>query len=180
MDIAEITNLLDNLPTGRTKFELEYFTLESFPTSSRQLVAAMREIENLYATLAMCNERLATEINPGSLMLLHRERTIVGQKLAQLEEWYDQIDPRMRSEILGCFESEEPEYWANHLGRQAAIELLTIGKTTKDTMDMMASLPEETFEDAVRVCVRYTSMIKEATMMVESAIGIETRGVPSR
>jgi hypothetical protein len=179
MDIVEITDLLDTVPTGRTRFELEYFTLEAYPTSSRQLVAAMREIEELDARLKVWTERMANETSEGELMFMHREKKVIEQQLSQLAEWYDRINPSMRSEILKCFESEEPEYWATYLGRQAAIELLTIGKTTKDTMDKMASLPEETFEDAVRVCIRYAAMIKETTMMVESSVGIETRGVPT-
>jgi hypothetical protein len=180
MNVSEITSLLDDLPVGQTNFEFEFFNIETSPTSSRQLVAAMEEIESLSARLMVLTEQKERTSSQGDLIVLHRESRVLEQRLEQLTAWYDRIDPKMREEILGSFELEEPEYWSNRLGRQAAIELLTLGKTTPETMDKMAALPEETFENAVRICVRYASMIKEVTTKVETSLGIEVRDVPTR
>jgi hypothetical protein len=181
MNVSEISSLLDNVLVGQTDFEFEFFNIETSPTSARQLVSAMEEIECLTARSLMLNEELTTSTNPGHLIMLKRELRVIKQKLAQLNDWYAGIDPSMREEILGCFETEESEYWASRLGRQAAIEILTIGKTTPETMDKMTALPEETFENAVRICVRYAGMIKEVTAKVETSLGlIEGANVPTR
>lgn len=180
MNISEISSLLDNVPVGQTDFEFEFFNIEMSPTSARQLVSAMEEMESLTARSILVKDQIATATNAGDLIMLKRESRVIDQKLEQLRNWYDRINPGMRTEILGCFESEESEHWANRLGRQAAIELLTLGKTTPGTMDKMSALPEETFENAVRICVRYASMIKEITAKVETSLGVEVNNIPTR
>lgn len=180
MTVSEISSLLDSIKVRQTNFEFEFFNIETSPTSARQLVSAMSEIEELTARSMMMKDQITATTNPGQLIMLKRELRTTEQKLAQMTAWYEGIDPNMREEILGCFELEEPEYWANRIGRQAAIELLTIGKTTPETMDKMSALPEETFENAVRICVRYASMIKEVTAKVETSLGVEVTNVPTR
>jgi hypothetical protein len=175
MDINEITKILDSLPTGRSDYEFEHFFLESQPTPARQIVSVMREIEFLHSEV----ERLSSEQKTEGQLDVRRLIIETTQKLDQAVAWFDNIDPDMRNAIISEYSAQEGEYWSNYLGRQAAIELLTIGKTTKETMNRMSCLPVESFEDAVRICVRYASLIKNTTAAVEETLGINTDGIPN-
>lgn len=175
MDINEITKILDSLPTGRSDYEFEHFFLESHPTPARQIVAVMKEIELLHAEIS----RLSVDLNQEKSPNLQRVLTETKQKYDQAVTWYENIDPDIRDAIISEYSVQEAEYWANYLGRQAALELLTFGRTTKDTMDRMSCLPVEAFEESVRICVRYAALIKNTTASVEETLGINTDGVPN-
>jgi hypothetical protein len=41
------------------------------------------------------------------------------------------------------WEISERDYWPNYLGKKSAIEILALGKTSVETMTMMAKLPED-------------------------------------
>lgn len=177
MDVNEITKMLDSIPTGRSRFEFENFFLERYQTTARQLVETMLEIERLHSQKASLGA-ISKKADDGQKIQNHRIINEITSKLSQLESWYNGIDPEMRMAILSQYEEQETEYWTNYLGRQAAIELLTIGRSSKDTMDRMANLPVEAYEEAVRICIRFAAMIKETTATVEQNMGIFVSNLP--
>lgn len=77
--------------------------------------------------------------------------------------------------ILTNWQITEEEYWIDHLGKIAAIELLTIGKPSLDTMTKMVKLPESAYIKATQICVNLANAIKEATVMAEQEVGIDTQ-----
>lgn len=181
MNIEEISKMLDELPLGNTEYEFENFHLESVPTTSRQLVSIMLEIEELYSEKLRLENELHGKNSRQSTknwetIRIHRSLKIVEQKLAQRYDWYQRLEPTMRKSALAEYERQEHDYWANYLGRQAALEILTIGRTSKDTMEKMASLPVESFEDAVSICVRFANLVKDTTAVVESSTGVVPSG----
>lgn len=179
MNITEITDALDGLPLGFSSYEFENFYLESYPTSARQLVAVMQEIERLHAEQLKLKTKLDETTCEGDRMLLSRQLKTIKVKYDQLVFWYNEIDPDLRTAIMNSLDVQEPDYWANYLGRQAAIELLTLGRTSREVMDKMAQLPVEAFEESVRICVRYANLIKETTASVEQSMGVSVSGVPN-
>lgn len=181
MNISEISTLLDTLSTGMSDYEFENFFLESFPTSSRQLVSAMKRIEELHFQIEILRNSIDNAKNDLEDLrnALDRRKLFEMQKqYDQLVFWYQSIDPEIRKKLVDSYEEQEPEYWANYLGRQAAIELLTIGRTTKETMDKMSNLPVDAFEESVRVCTRYAQLIKDTTASVEESLGINVNNLP--
>jgi len=76
--------------------------------------------------------------------------------------------------ILTNWQITEEEYWIDYLGKIAAIELLTIGKPSLETMTKMVKLPESAYIKATQICVKLANAIKEATVMAEQEIGIDT------
>jgi hypothetical protein len=77
------------------------------------------------------------------------------------------------SSILTNWQITEEEYWIDYLGKIAAIELLTIGKPSLETMTKMVKLPESAYIKATQICVKLANAIKEATVMAEQDIGID-------
>lgn len=181
MNIEEISEILDDLPLGNTEYEFENFCLETIPTTSRQLVSVMMEIEDLYAEKQRLEGEISAKTPKQSIkewdrIKINRQLKIVEQKLDQRYSWYQKMEPVVRKATLADYERQEHDYWANYLGRQAALEILTTGRTSKPTMEKMASLPIESFEDAVSICVRFANLVKDTTAVVESSTGVSTAG----
>lgn len=177
--IKEISEELDGLPLGLSRYEFENFLLESQPTMARQLAAVMAEIESLHAKLTSLDEPLSFGENGSQKIAIRRERSSNQKRYDMLVEWISRFSKDDRRKILSSYDKEEGDYWANYLGRQAALEILTTGKASKDTMDKMSSLPVADFEEAVRICVRYAKLITDTTAMVEGSMGIRVENVPA-
>ena len=167
MDINEITGSLNSLPLGLSRFELTNFLLERHPTPARQLAEVMLEIERINGRL---NRNQFDD---------DREYKMLEQRYDMLSEWYDSMSADERIAILSAYENEESAYWTNVLGRKAAIEILTAGKASFDTMDRMSLLSSEDFEQAVRICTRYARMIADLTQIAENTVSAPTNGVAS-
>lgn len=183
MNIEEISEILDELPLGNTEYEFENFCLETIPTTSRQLVSMMLEIEDLYAEKQRLESELSSkapkqQIKEWEKIRINRSLKIVEQKLEQRYAWYQKMEPVVKKATLAEYERQEHDYWSNYLGRQAALEILTTGRTSKETMEKMASLPIESFEDAVSICIRFANLVKDTTAVVESSTGISNTGTP--
>jgi hypothetical protein len=176
MTVKKISALLDSVNLGMSSYEFRNFFLEEHPTNARQLIAVMQDIEKLHHRIGQA-KAMQTELSGQAPNLaLHRKLKIMKNQYDLLISWYENIDDKTKKNILENFEKEESNYWSNYLGRQAAIELLTIGKPSFDTMDKMVKLPVEDFEKTVRVCVRYANLIKESTTNVEHAMGVSSFG----
>jgi hypothetical protein len=83
--------------------------------------------------------------------------------------------------ILTNWQITEEEYWIDYLGKIAAIELLTIGKPSIETMTKMVKLPEDAYVKATKICVELANAIKTATVTAEQEIGVnndETANTP--
>jgi hypothetical protein len=78
------------------------------------------------------------------------------------------------SSILTNWQITEEEYWIDYLGKLSAIELLTTGKPSLETMTKMVKLPEDAYIKATQICVKLANAIKEATMTAEQEVGINT------
>lgn len=154
--INQIKNSLDKFSTFESKYEFENFFINQFTTPARQLIAVMQEMEKLHDEI----------YNTTTIGLYNtREITLKRKKFNMLLDWYNEIDNP--DDILRNFENEEPIYWSSYLGRTSAIELLTYGATTKSTMEKMSLLPLSDFEEAVKYCVKFASMIKSITQATE-------------
>ena len=77
--------------------------------------------------------------------------------------------------ILTNWQITEEEYWIDHLGKIAAIELLTIGKPSLETMTKMVKLPESAYIKSTQICVKLANAIKEATILAEQEVGIDAQ-----
>jgi hypothetical protein len=83
------------------------------------------------------------------------------------------------SSILENWQITEEEYWIDYLGKISAIELLTAGKPSMETMTKMVKLPESAYIKATQICVKLANAIKEATVMAEQEVGIDIDVPPS-
>lgn len=95
--------------------------------------------------------------------------------LAEKEKIQSFLEGENQSELKAAvtnWQAVEKEYWSNFLGKQAAVEILTLGKPTFETMSKMVKLPEELYIKSTQTCVRLANAIQQATQRAEEEIGI--------
>lgn len=141
-----------------SKFEQENFNNEADAGRPRAIIESINRIRKIESDLA-------SEIRPFEQALLQEEKS-------QLEATLDQIGEEKLLELINGREDAEQEYWVNHLGKKAAIEVLTIGKPSIETLTKMVKLPEDAYVKATQLCVRLANKIKAATVRAEEAIGV--------
>ena len=75
------------------------------------------------------------------------------------------------SELKISNEAQEQEYWVMRLAKEAAVQLLAVGKVDADTMFKMSCLDDESFKNCVRESTKLSSylnhIVKEAERTVK-------------
>jgi hypothetical protein len=155
----QLTKLYDLCPYNLlSEFERENFHAQTGVSNVRYIIEVVNRIRKIDSDLLTETKQFETnclreEKNKLENFLLTQDLTELEVKVAN---W----------EIL------EREHWAEYLGKVAAIELLTYGKASVDTMTKMVKLPEDLYIKATQICVTLANKIKEATMKAELEIGI--------
>jgi len=100
------------------------------------------------------------------------ERNVLLEEKQQLEDFLSKQDTNKVETSLKNWQGIEQEYWVNYLGKIAAIEILTSGKPSAETMDKMVKLPEDAYITSTQICVKLANAIREATVKAEEAVGV--------
>jgi hypothetical protein len=141
-----------------SRFEFDNFKSQTGTGFSRHIVDTINRVRKIDSDI---------EQTTGSFELecLAAERTML------LDYLQEQNPNALKSSVLN-WEMMEKEYWINTLGKQAAIEILTIGKPSVETMNKMVRLPEESYIKATQICVKLANAIKSTTVAAETQIGV--------
>lgn len=161
----EIDNVMEQFyalcPYNLTsEFERENFDGQSGISRPRYIVSVINRIRKINSDLEQ--EQRTFETN----CLLEEKEYLVNFIKSQPESEI--------SSILTNWQITEEEYWIDNLGKIAAIELLTIGKPSLETMTKMVKLPEDAYIKATQICVKLANAIKQATMTAEKEIGVDS------
>ena len=141
-----------------SEFETENFNSQLGSAYSRFIIDTINRVRKI-------DSDLETETRTFEKKCLDEEKS----KLLQI---LDQQDTTKLTNAVTDWQSAEQDYWVNFLGKQAAIELLTFGRPTVETMSKMVKLPEELYIKATQICVKLANAIKSATTSAEEAIGV--------
>lgn len=101
------------------------------------------------------------------------EKNQLGEERDTLIQLLENQDEEQMAAAITNWQLVEKDYWAEHLGKIAAIEILTNGKVSYDTMLKMAQLPEDLYVRSTQICVKLANTIKSATQNAEELIGIK-------
>jgi hypothetical protein len=155
----QLTKLFELCPyNARSEFERENF-------HDQNGVAYVRYIIEIINRIRKIDSDLVTESREFETKSLLEEKARLEKFL--LEQNLTALETKMSN-----WEMLERDYWVEYLGKIAAIELLTYGKPSVDTMTKMVKLPEELYIKSTQVCVTLANKIKQATMQAEQEIGI--------
>lgn len=100
------------------------------------------------------------------------ERTVLLEEKQQLENFLNKEDLTKLEVSVATWEETEDDYWIDLLGKIAAVEIITVGKPSLETMSKMVKLPEEAYIKSTQLCVKVANAIKEATVRAEEEVGI--------
>lgn len=141
-----------------SEFEQENFNNLSGSSYSRSIIETINRIRKI-------DSDIETQIGTFEKQYLQQEKT-------NLLEILNQQDLTALTEAVKNWQDDEQDYWVNFLGKQAAIELLTFGRPTVETMSKMVKLPEDLYIKSTQICVRLANAIKQATAAAEVEIGV--------
>lgn len=144
--------------TTLSKFEQENFNSTTGVGYARYVISVINKIRKIESDLE-------TETRTF-------ERNCLSYDLHKLYAYLESQDPQTLRNAVDSWESVEREYWVNTLGKQAAIELITEGKTSTETMSKMVRLPEDMYIKVTQICVRLANTIKQTTVRAEEEIGV--------
>lgn len=158
----KLENIINSCPytTEFSKFEQENFLSPARPGYPRYIIGLINRYRKLVSDIDQEDRTF--------------EKSCLLEEKAKIENILSEQDLDILQNAVENWEQVEAEYWADTLGKIAAIEILTYGKTTYDTMLKMAKLPEDLYINATQICVRLANKIKETTIMAEQQIGIGT------
>jgi hypothetical protein len=154
-------DLFDSCPYYiQSDFEAENFNTQTGSAYSRFIIETINKI----------NSDLETETRTF-------EKNCLEEEKSKLLDIIEQQDPATLTNAVNNWQEAEQDYWVNFLGKQAAIELLTFGKPSYDTMSKMVKLPEHLYIKSTQICVKLANAIKTATTSAEEAIGVVNTAV---
>ena len=155
----ELNTVFDKCPfTTISKFEIDNFRAQAGTGFARNVIETINRIRKIQSDL---------ENETGSF-----EKLALEDERNKLIEHLNKQDITALRSAVENWEHVEREYWVNILGKQAAIEILTFGRPSVETMAKMVRLPEELYIKATQICVRLANAIKSTTMAAEEQIGL--------
>lgn len=157
--MSKIDSLFEITPyTTVSEFERENFHDQTGPAYSRYVIDLINRVRKIDSDLEQETRTFETRY-------LKEER-------AEIVKILESQDPAILKSAIDNWQLVEQDYWADHLGKLAAIELITYGKPTVQTMTKMVKLPEDLYIKATQICVRLANAIKDTTVRAEQEIGV--------
>lgn len=161
----DVKKLLASVPIGRSQYEFDNFVTGAANSEARYVRQLLLEKEQLEENIA--------NADAGS-----RWQDQCQKELAQVDAVLNSWTEEQIVSTLNNLEAEEGQYWAAHLGKIAAIESLTNGHTSPQTLDRLALLPIEDFKNSVIITNRIMEYIRSTTARIEQeAFGSEAEGL---
>ena len=155
----KIKNLFEICPHfARSSFEYKNFSSSTGVSYPRFIIETLNRIRKIDSDLEIATRTF--------------EKACLVDERRQLEEFLRNEDQTKLEIALSTWEDAEQEYWVNQLGKVAALEILTMGKPSLETVTKMAQLPEELYITATQICVKLANAVKQATVKAEESIGV--------
>lgn len=167
MDMTIVTRLLSGQCTKQSRWEFTNFVLEEFGEfkgrAAQSVLARRRQIHELLGHTAQ-----------DSL------RTDLVNEAAHLDAWLDQHTEEELAAMLATIEANEEAYWAERLGREAAVDLLAQGRVSKEVMSRAVLLSEAGYRKFAETCGSIANVISTTSREVEMTQGFATmpEGMP--
>lgn len=159
MDIELVNKLLEGRNTARSRWEYINFVIEGYGEhQGRALLAQLHRRRDI------------TEITNLTPALI--------DEAAQIDLWLSQYSQAEIQEHLDSIEANESTYWAERLGREAAVDLLTRGRVTKEVMERAILLDEDNYRKFAETSTTIIKVVSEVTREVEQSMGVFPAQLP--
>ena len=187
MDIDRIRQILNRIPS-RTDYEFRNFELESQGSWHRQMRYAMRQKESLTDQI----DRLTAEIDLANLSLknikdleersirkrivtadvneLTRAKSDLVQQLTQIDAWLATYDDSELEDVVAGLEPNEGENWAELLGREVGVEVLSDKQASKGSLMQLSLLPLADYKKSVLITNQFAGFLKKTAEQAEASV----------
>lgn len=135
-----------------TRFEYITFTLANYPTVASKYKKICEDLE------------VETKRS-----IFNKNKPLI-KLLSDLKSEYKSSYP---VDELTMTESKEIEYWVKRLAKEGAVELISQGKVTANTMGKLSSLPRKHFEECVAEVTKIASYLNHVSKEAERSVTSE-------
>jgi hypothetical protein len=189
--------------SAMSEFQTKYFVVNSQVTDYRRVRQALLEIESriggrkqiernmwrVQVELKLKQEEQTAEPNPlkkeliavdmdqlnYDLSVYEKKLKITNEEIDTFCEIVKTLAPDMPS--LESYREQNPElereYWVTRMGKQAAMDLMTIGRIGQGNMDSIAMMPLHDQEETIKTALTYTATLTKAIGAVDDTVKIE-------
>ena len=191
-----------------SEFQSKYFVVNSQVTDYRRVRQALLEIEtriagkkqierNMWRTsieLKLKEEEYANEPHPLKKELIsididqfNYDISVYKKKLSNIKEELDTFCEIVKTLVpdlttLETFKEQNPElerdYWVARMAKQAAMDLMTIGRISQGNMDSIAMMPLGDQEDTIKTALTYSATLNKAIGSVDEKVKLEMQQTP--
>ena len=171
-------------------FQSRYFVVNSHVTDYRRVKQAVLEIEKRNDILIKLKiEEIAAEPNPLKQELLlidldqyQYDNSVYEKKLRICEEELDMFcnlikelvpDKESLENYKGHNEEKEREYWILRMGKQAALDMLALGRIGQGNLDSISMMPIEDQQEVIRLGLSYTNSLNKAIGYMDEDVKLE-------
>lgn len=187
MDIDRIRQILNTIP-ARTDYEFRNFELESQGSWHRQMRYAMQQKEILtdhidrltaeieLATYSLTNikdteernirKRIVTADNNKRL----RAKSDLVQQLSQIDAWLETYEDSEFEDVVIGLENNEGENWAELLGREIGVEVLSDKQASKSSLMKLSMLPLADYKKSVLITNQFAGFLKKTAEQAEASV----------
>jgi hypothetical protein len=109
------------------------------------------------------------------MSVYEKKLKIVKEEIDNFCEIIKTLVPDMPS--LESFKEQNPElereYWVTRMAKQAAMDLLTIGRISQGNMDSIVMMPLSDQEETVKTALTYTASLTKAIGVVDDKVKLD-------
>ena len=191
-----------------SEFQSKYFVVNSQVTDYRRVRQALLEIEtrvggrkqierNMWRTnvqLKLKQEEFDNEPHPLKKELISVDMdqllydiSVYEKKLSNINEEIENFCEIVKTLVpdlpsLETYKEQNPElerdYWVTRMAKQAAMDLLTIGRISQGNMDSIAMMPLGDQEDTIKTALTYSATLNKAIGLVDEKVKLEMQQTP--
>lgn len=191
-----------------SEFQSKYFVVNSQVTDYRRVRQALLEIEtrvggrkqierNMWRTnvqLKLKQEEFDNEPHPLKKELISVDMdqllydiSVYEKKLSNINEEIENFCEIVKTLVpdlpsLETYKEQNPElerdYWVTRMAKQAAMDLLTIGRISQGNMDSIAMMPLGDQEDTIKTALTYSATLNKAIGSVDEKVKLEMQQTP--
>lgn len=184
-------------------FQSRYFVVHSHVTDYRRVRQALMEIETRVGALKQIERNvkrnnikikiqlaeIEKESDPLKKELLEvdidqwqYDNTVYNNKIRICQEELDQFCKIIKDfvpdlETLESYkqhdEDKEREYWITRMGKQAAMDMMALGRIGQGNLDSIAMMPLQDQENTIKLAVAYSSTLNKAIGYIEEDMKLE-------
>ena len=187
MDIARTRQLLNSKP-ARSDYEFRNFEIESQGSWHRQMRYALGQKEELEDEIAWLQGQIDLVNHQASAVKdkteqairqrmadaevngLNRKVAALQQKLAQVDAYLETYDDSELDDVARGFEQSESDHWAELLGREVGVEVLSDKQASKDSLMQLSLLPLADYKKSVIITNQFATFLKKTAEQAEHSI----------